>query len=277
MKTFVLMPFSKEFDDIYKLGIKETAKILGVKAYRLDEELFDQGMLEKIYSEINSCDFIIADLSVKNPNVFYELGYAHALNKLCILITKNVDFIPFDLKHRRHIVYGDSIAHLKEELGTNIKWAIDEVTNNKNNPFEIEFKTNGSLNTTDQYAEADVEFTIDIENKSNKISPEIHSIYVHLSNDWAVKQDGRKVPFKKSDMKPFSFRYQIHPTMSKIPKKGWSQIKLNASRVLAYAWAGDEIKDRYHLMGEMKIELITELEIFSKTFPISIYVDVYPF
>lgn len=94
MKAFVIMPFSEEFDDIYQIGIKETAKNEKVTAYRLDEELFNEGMLEKIYKEIENSDFIIADLSNKNANVFYELGFAHAIGKLTILLTQNADDIP---------------------------------------------------------------------------------------------------------------------------------------------------------------------------------------
>ena len=54
MKAFVIIPFNPNFDDIYQIGIKETAKSLNVEAYRLDEELFDEGMLDKIYSEIEN-------------------------------------------------------------------------------------------------------------------------------------------------------------------------------------------------------------------------------
>src|SRR4051812_33507799 len=100
------MPFSSEFDDIYKLGIKEAAKECEVLAERLDEQMFSEGMLERIYRQIDAADFIVADLSNRNANVFYELGYAHAKEKTCILLTKNADDIPFDLKHKRHIVYG---------------------------------------------------------------------------------------------------------------------------------------------------------------------------
>ena len=75
-------------------------------------------MLDKIYSEIESHrTFIIADLSNRNSNVFYELGYAHAIGKLCILITQYAENIPFDLKHRRHIVYGSKLTYLQEQSG----------------------------------------------------------------------------------------------------------------------------------------------------------------
>ena len=45
----------------------------------------------------------------RNANVFYEVGYAHALGKIVLLLTKNADDIPFDLKHHQHIVYGGSV------------------------------------------------------------------------------------------------------------------------------------------------------------------------
>jgi hypothetical protein len=277
MKAFVIMPFAESFDDIFKIGIKDTAKDNGINAYRLDEELFDEGMLDKIYNEIESSDFIIADLSDKNPNVFYELGYAHAIGKLCILITQSAENIPFDLKHKRQIVYGTSIVHLKEQLAKNLEWAKKEIEANKNNPFEIELKTDGSLETTDEYAEATINFIIDIENKSNKVSPEIQAIYFYSSKMWNMKQHGKKLSFKKSDLKPYNYKYQLSVDSTKIPKKGWTQIELNNSRIIANSWEGEEIKDSYTIQGNVFIEIATDKGNFSKKIPINVYVDTLPF
>src|ERR1051325_8167860 len=107
--AFVLMPFSKEFDDMYKFGIKEPASQLEILAERVDEQIYTEGILERIYRQIDIADIIIADMTGQNPNVFYEVGYAHAKTKMCILLTSNANDIPFDLKHRRHIVYNSSI------------------------------------------------------------------------------------------------------------------------------------------------------------------------
>ena len=54
-------------------------------------------------------------MSTNNLNVLYEVGYAHATNKLCILLTKNPKTIPFDLKNRRHILFS-SLNDLKAKL-----------------------------------------------------------------------------------------------------------------------------------------------------------------
>ena len=86
--AFVLMPFGDEFDDIYRLGIQETAKEQGVVAERVDEQIYTESILERIYRQIDAADFVIADMTGKNPNVFYEVGYAHAKEKICTLITQ---------------------------------------------------------------------------------------------------------------------------------------------------------------------------------------------
>ena len=64
MFAFVLMPFDSKFDDIYALGIKETAQQLGITAERVDEQIFHkENILERIYNQINSADFIISDMT----------------------------------------------------------------------------------------------------------------------------------------------------------------------------------------------------------------------
>jgi hypothetical protein len=127
--VFVLMPFSKEFNDVYKLGIKAACKNAGAYAERVDEQIFDESILERVYNQIAKADIIIADMTGRNPNVFYEVGYAHALGKLVILLTQNTDDIPFDLKHYPHIVYGEEIADkLLPELEKRIRWAIVRIS-----------------------------------------------------------------------------------------------------------------------------------------------------
>lgn len=119
---FVLMPFDPSFDDIYKLGIKACCMELGSYCERVDEQIFEENILDRIYNQINKADIIIADMTGKNSNVFYETGYAHALNKRVILLTQRVDDIPFDLRHHHHIVYDGKIIKLQEELRKRLDW-----------------------------------------------------------------------------------------------------------------------------------------------------------
>ncbi len=123
--VFVLMPFQEDFDDVYKLGIKVACDNAGAYAERVDEQLFQDSILQRVYNQIAKADIIVADMTGRNPNVFYEAGYAHALGKHVILLTQNTDDIPFDLKHYPHIIYKGRIADLIPELEKRVKWAIE--------------------------------------------------------------------------------------------------------------------------------------------------------
>lgn len=101
---FVLMPFSLEWSDMVYSLIKENVEKLGLKCLRADN-LTGQIIIEDIWSIINECAFVIADMTTKNPNVMYELGIAHAIGKPAILITQEVSKTPFDITHLRHWEY----------------------------------------------------------------------------------------------------------------------------------------------------------------------------
>ncbi len=138
--VFVLMPFQKEFDDVYKLGIKVACDNAGAYAERVDEQLFQDSILQRVYNQIAKADIIVADMTGRNPNVFYEAGYAHALGKHVILLTQNTDDIPFDLKHYPHIIYEGRITDLIPELQKRVKWAIENPEEHRDSeqpPIEI--------------------------------------------------------------------------------------------------------------------------------------------
>lgn len=153
--VFVLMPFDAAFNDIYKLGIKAACAEAGAYAERVDEQVYDGSILTRIYNQITKADIIVADMTGRNPNVFYEVGYAHALDQRVILLTKSVDDIPFDLQHHLHIVYEGVITDLKEKLAHALKWAIE----NPKRPLggyqpDLDFSVNGlslSANPTIEY------------------------------------------------------------------------------------------------------------------------------
>lgn len=228
--AFVIMPFDKAFDDVFKIVIKEVAHENKVLAYRLDEELFREGMLEKIQSSIESADFLIAVLNSRNPNVLYELGYAQALGKLCLLITDKADDIPFDLKHQRHIVY-DSLKDLKEKLDENVKWAKKEFKSPFNTTVgqvnaQIEYPTSKSGHkTSERYLRIDV--NLEIENKLNRTSPNINSIQIFTGKKWKIQiHEQNLIPRKmKSDIFTYCFNYQIN---QKVGKDSWIQFDFTA-------------------------------------------------
>jgi nucleoside 2-deoxyribosyltransferase len=133
---FVVMPFDKSFIDVYELGILSASIEAGAFAERLDKQIYTENMLQRIYHQISTADLIIADMTGQNPNVFYEVGYAHALDKKVILITKNVNDIPFDFKHYPHIVY-ENVTTLKTELKKWISFLLKTSKKTKTFPINV--------------------------------------------------------------------------------------------------------------------------------------------
>lgn len=143
--VFVLMPFDKKFNDVYQLGIKKACDEAGTYAERIDEQIFKESILQRIYNQIDKADVIISDMTGRNPNVFYETGYAHALGKNVILLTQNEDDIPFDLKHYPHIIYGGVITELIPQLEKRVKWAIEHAQREELQPKPpVEFYCQGT-------------------------------------------------------------------------------------------------------------------------------------
>lgn len=119
-RLFVLMPFSKQFLDVYILGIRSVAERLGITVERADDIEHNEGILEVILERIGSADVVVADTTGNNPNVFYEVGHSHAIHKPTILIGRTGEKIPFDLQNVNHILY-ETIVELRERLEKRLK------------------------------------------------------------------------------------------------------------------------------------------------------------
>jgi nucleoside 2-deoxyribosyltransferase len=119
-RVFVVMPFSKEFDDIFLVGIRAVAEKLGLVVERADTIQHTEEIVEVIRQRILKSDLVIADTSAQNPNVHYEVGFAHASKIPTILIARKGESIPFDLRNMNHIFY-DSISGLQKDLLSRIK------------------------------------------------------------------------------------------------------------------------------------------------------------
>lgn len=112
MKAFVLMPFDAELQAVYTGFIAEVLTDAGFEVFRADDLLNQQNILNDIVESIAASDLIVADLTGSNPNVYYELGIAHTLDKPTILIAQDLDEVPFDLQSYRVISYGTHFAEM---------------------------------------------------------------------------------------------------------------------------------------------------------------------
>lgn len=102
---FVAMPFDSLFQAYYEQVIRPAVEELGLTCIRGDEIYSRPQIMADIWKCIRTSRLVIAELTGKNPNVFYEVGLAHAIGKPLILLTRNEDDVPFDLKALRYRYY----------------------------------------------------------------------------------------------------------------------------------------------------------------------------
>ena len=102
---FVMMPFGPWYDKYYKEIYVPAIKEAGFEPARADELFTSGSVVEQIWEQIDKATVLLADLTGKNPNVFYELGLAHASSKPVIFTSGILEDVPFDLRHLRVIIY----------------------------------------------------------------------------------------------------------------------------------------------------------------------------
>ena len=113
-QAFVAMPFLHDLDPVFET-IRNALSEYGWKVVRADEMYHPRNILDVITYLILSSDLIIADVTGKNPNVFYELGWAFAMDQHVILLTQDQD-IPFDVQSERAIKYAFTDMKLLAQL-----------------------------------------------------------------------------------------------------------------------------------------------------------------
>lgn len=112
--TCVLMPFSEGFRPIYTDIIKPVVEQFGITCVRADDLYGPKAIIEDIWKLINEAKVVIADVTGKNANVFYEIGLAHAVGKEVIIMSQDIEDVPFDLRHLRCLIYRDSVSGFKK-------------------------------------------------------------------------------------------------------------------------------------------------------------------
>ncbi len=124
--VFMIMPFAEEFQHVYADHIKPVVEETGLTIKRGDAYYSGHVILTEIWSSLYSCQFVIAEVSGQNANVYYELGMAHTLGKTAIILMKRGDQIPFDIRGRRVIRYDDTLEGLLE-LEQQLRKAMDDL------------------------------------------------------------------------------------------------------------------------------------------------------
>lgn len=102
---FVVMPFQDDMRDVYWSAIKPACEQAGFRSLRVDELEGVFNINKKIIQNLFLSEAIIADLTHWRPNVFYEMGVAHAIGNKTIMIIQQDHKLPFDVSDYRCIIY----------------------------------------------------------------------------------------------------------------------------------------------------------------------------
>lgn len=136
---FVMQPFGPPHGDYYEKIFKPAIEKTGLQAVRADAEIFGTGkIIDQVWRGINAAKVLVAELTSRNANVFYELGLAHALNKPVVLVSSNEPDVPFDLQHIRVIYYDVNDPFWGTKL---IEKVAENILSALTNPEEAIFKT----------------------------------------------------------------------------------------------------------------------------------------
>jgi hypothetical protein len=126
-ELFVVMQFSQEYNDLYSDVIQPVAKECGFACIRGDEFYSGTPILKDITESILKSAAIIAEITPDNPNVFYEIGFSHAVGKPTILLCDKVRAkLPFDLSGFRTLFYENTIAG-KNKIQTSLKRYLENI------------------------------------------------------------------------------------------------------------------------------------------------------
>ena len=115
-----MTPFHPRYYSQYEV-IKSTIEELGLQCTKGDDSTKNENILSHIVVEICKSNLIIANISGKNPNVFYELGIAQALGKRTIVVAEAESEIPFNLSNNRLLMFING-KQLREKLK---KWLVN--------------------------------------------------------------------------------------------------------------------------------------------------------
>jgi tetratricopeptide (TPR) repeat protein len=145
---FVDMPFGQkpdlksgvlvDFDQIYNNAIKPAIEECGLEALRGDEEHTGGIIHGAMFARLLLAEFVVADLTLANANVFYELGIRHAAKPFTTVpIYANVSGLPFDVALVRAVSYQlkkgkltkAAAQKLKSELAKRLCAAIQHAEN----------------------------------------------------------------------------------------------------------------------------------------------------
>jgi len=129
---FMIQPFDGgKFDKRYEDVFKPAIEAAGLIAYRVDNDDLATVPIDAIEERIKVSTICVADITLDNPNVWYEVGFALASNKTTILICSDerTGNYPFDIRQRNVLQYKTESKSDFDELRNKLSRRIAKLKN----------------------------------------------------------------------------------------------------------------------------------------------------
>ena len=123
IRAFVALPFEPAILEAFRRSLVPLLEECGISVRLPDATDHHRSVLKDIVTEIAAADVVVVDLTSSNPNVLYEAGVAHGLQKPVLCCTQDASRIPYDLQGYRAIVYptGEWDAEARERIGNTVR------------------------------------------------------------------------------------------------------------------------------------------------------------
>ncbi len=123
---FAIMPFADEFTDTWLGAVKRAASGTGLVPIRIDMITKTSEITDDIVKVIRMAEVVVVDVTGNNANVMFEFGFALALRKPHVVISQSTDYLTFDIKNLRTLIYRNTwqgLEALHKELQNYIRGA----------------------------------------------------------------------------------------------------------------------------------------------------------
>lgn len=242
-KLFIICPIGDEnsetrihSDKVKRHLIDRAAEAKNYMTQRADQISEPGKITRQIVQRIKNDEIVVADITDRNPNVFYELALRHAIGKPVILIGKKGEEIPFDVRAQRIIFYDltdpDSVVESREELVRQITSVESDefiVDSPIGDPISLEVRERDTseeilaiVRNTNEYlqkyleermrvmrlsAQSGTEKIIDLKNKNIELTSEIYTLQASLENaeNYVTELKGRLFSYREFSMEEVDF------------------------------------------------------------------------
>ena len=268
INAFVIVPYTDNYQSLYKRVITPTLQSFGIRVCRADEIQSGERISQKISEMISGSDIIICDISEFNPNVFFEIGLARAQNKNIIMLSNVSTSIPSDFDGMSVLKYDTVNRNWEEILSSSIKNII--VQGGFSNRV-YEFEKDSSLDIYIKYKTLTLSEITSFLNNLNSIHQSFLSltspIYYSQENEIPFRHNlfveraytGNSVNFSFKEGWLPEFKYEEGDLNVKVPKN----LGIPALIGIALLSSANEI---INLNNNYLDSQIKEIELKSKTF-----------